>query len=271
MSYIDLKLPKVLYHYCSWKTFENIIKHKTIRFSDVMKSNDSQEIIYLFKKYLDMQEKDLPSALFEKEIKKALIGQTYYTFCLSKKKDLLSQWRGYASDGGVCIGFSTKKLEQWAKSIEVLESKAEIIPVLYIDSMKELCESVKSDPIHAKHFEQLLKWSCKYKNKGFKEEEEVRICFRNYYEFCDEQYELPVVKQAGNKCDLNFILTKNAILKSYYDILFDYDMINEIMIGPRLNFTPGELKTYLLNCSVELYNLISKGQIKLTKTKLSFR
>lgn len=46
---INEELPDTLYHYCSWEAFEKIIANKTIRFSDVMKSNDSEEIIYLFK------------------------------------------------------------------------------------------------------------------------------------------------------------------------------------------------------------------------------
>lgn len=266
-----LKLPTALYHYCSWEIFDNILKHKKIRFSDVMKSNDSQEIIYIFEQYLSMQKSNLSLELFKREIQKALTVQTYYAFCLSKKKDLLSQWRGYAFDGGICIGFSTEKLVQWSESIECLGSTAAIIPVQYVDLMKELCGSVTFDPIHINNFEQLLEWSCKCKNKGFKEEEEVRICFRNYYELCDEQSELPVVKQAGNKCGINFSLAKNAVLKSYYDIPFDYDMINEIIIGPKLNFTTEEVKSYLLTCSTELVSLINSGKIKLTKTALTFR
>lgn len=57
MCYSKEELPEVLYHYCSWGTFENIIKHRTIRFSDVMKSKDTREIVYLFERYLERQGK----------------------------------------------------------------------------------------------------------------------------------------------------------------------------------------------------------------------
>ena len=47
---------------------------------------------------------------------KELEGFGGFGFCLSKEGDLLSQWRGYATDGaGVSIGFSRKYLENLAK------------------------------------------------------------------------------------------------------------------------------------------------------------
>lgn len=53
-------------------------------------------------------------------------------FCLSKKPDLLSQWRGYADDGqGLSIGFTKAYLEELRESKEDGEPSFNIGKVLY--------------------------------------------------------------------------------------------------------------------------------------------
>ena len=41
------EIPKTIYHYCSLETFNSIITNKTLRLSDITKSNDSKELIYI--------------------------------------------------------------------------------------------------------------------------------------------------------------------------------------------------------------------------------
>ena len=274
MCYSKEELPEVLYHYCSWGTFENIIKHRTIRFSDVMKSKDTREIVYLFERYLERQgkkEESISKDLFEREVRRDLKGQTYYTFCLSKEKDLLSQWRGYAPNGGISIGFSTKMIQKWSKSINVLGAKAKVSPVIYINCIEDIFKKKKIDFAHTNNYQLLLEMAPQYKNDGFKEEKEVRIFFRNYFEPRDGEDELPTVLSGGEPCSIGFYLTTDVGLKSYYDILFDYDMIKEVIIGPKLNVGVKELEALLRNLSEELDNYIKNGIIKIEKTKLSFR
>ena len=45
------KKPKSLYHYCSLETFISIIRNSSIWLSDVKKSNDSKELIWLRQHY----------------------------------------------------------------------------------------------------------------------------------------------------------------------------------------------------------------------------
>ena len=42
-------LPKILYHYCSAENFYNIMKNKSIWLSEMTKSNDSGEMLWLQK------------------------------------------------------------------------------------------------------------------------------------------------------------------------------------------------------------------------------
>ena len=40
-----------IYHYCTSETLKAILEYRTLRLSDIKKSNDSKEINYLFEQY----------------------------------------------------------------------------------------------------------------------------------------------------------------------------------------------------------------------------
>lgn len=112
----------ILYHYCSSSTFDSILSSRSIWLSSMGLSNDTMEgklIAALFNR-LSKQDgfdkesiKDMLEAVkFLEEIYDGLC------FCLSEEGDLLSQWRGYASDAfGFSIGFSKEYLLLLAESI----------------------------------------------------------------------------------------------------------------------------------------------------------
>lgn len=110
---------KIYYHYCSVETFYNIIKTSTIRFGNPLCMNDSAEIIWLLnmvREYLaaNQQYKELVTHWELIENAAQFVLQEIdlpYIFCLSKEKDVLSQWRSYADDGrGIAIGFDVDLL-----------------------------------------------------------------------------------------------------------------------------------------------------------------
>ncbi len=139
------KKPKSLYHYCSLETFISIIRNSSIWLSDVKKSNDSKELIwlrqhyynYILDKYCHTDDADIksiceiilslspqdglkicPSWLLPssgetaKQILDIFNSFRVFTFCLSQHADSLGQWRGYTDAGqGIAIGFSRKYLE----------------------------------------------------------------------------------------------------------------------------------------------------------------
>lgn len=142
----------IVYHYCSLSTFLTIIKKKTLRLTNVLKSNDALErkyaveecencvidtILECIKDYgpenIDLEHQRW---YYEQYIKKCLAEaiQDYdektiiaHAMCFSKEPDLLSQWRGYADDGrGVSIGFDRKTLEDFFKGkkhIDLIDMK----------------------------------------------------------------------------------------------------------------------------------------------------
>lgn len=127
-NYVKRGLDMIVYHYCSLDVFMKIVSGKAIRLSDITKSNDSMEILWITKFIKDIFDDE-----FQKEIQKTQYFEngypketfielvehysdeffkenirlySYLVCCFSEKGDLLSQWRGYADDAnGVSIGF----------------------------------------------------------------------------------------------------------------------------------------------------------------------
>lgn len=125
-------LPKELYHYTSWETFEKIVKNHTWRFSSINITNDISENLNLYLKQL-LEDKNLISNITQ-NVKTDIIHyidtnnyygiKKYFIACFSKKKDDLGQWRvSYGNYGqGVCIGINPKYFtkQQFSKSKDCL-------------------------------------------------------------------------------------------------------------------------------------------------------
>lgn len=96
---------KIYYHYCSVDAFYNILQTDTIRFGNPLNMNDSAEVVWLLgivKEFVS--KKGVYTSLLEswnliENISRTLVQELDcpYIFCLSKEKDVLSQWRSYAN------------------------------------------------------------------------------------------------------------------------------------------------------------------------------
>ena len=109
-----------IYHYTTFNTINEILKSNSLRACDVKRLNDRMEHRIWFdtfnnaidkfrvkmdaEKYMSFLEKINKTIYLYKDL-------DCYVTCLSKEKDLLSQWRAYGDDGqGVAIAFDTKEL-----------------------------------------------------------------------------------------------------------------------------------------------------------------
>jgi len=130
-----------LYHYCSLNTFIKIIETKTLRLSEVEKSNDYMEMLWLKNKVIPRIIRQRFEKTFdESPVAFTLEGLTYrgvegiikmvewfvdrehkdkmfesfsLACCFSEYGDLLSQWRGYADNAqGLSIGIDKDKIEK---------------------------------------------------------------------------------------------------------------------------------------------------------------
>lgn len=134
---------ETIYHYCSVETFMAIIQNKTLRLSDLNKTNDYMEkkwanrlIIAALQEALreyeiDMNleeeywyddEADNHLQYFAKEVKQVLYDERPILItCFSREKDQLSQWRAYGQDGaGIAIGMNYKLIESLNNKIDGL-------------------------------------------------------------------------------------------------------------------------------------------------------
>lgn len=125
-----------LFHYCSNQKAMAILSGKSIRMSDILKSNDYKELSLLFPEIFDclkrLYRKDPFEFKYENQVGENaflnLLDFLYWywedmfssgefsnlVLCLSESCDSLSQWRGYADNGkGCCIGFSKKQIERY--------------------------------------------------------------------------------------------------------------------------------------------------------------
>ncbi len=147
---------KKLYHYCNLDTLMAILSSKSLRLSDLSKTNDFMERKWV----LNIIEEALVEFFNEEKIKIKLkenfyywegiyshmeyifsqlnmyVEQSSFITCFSQNGDLLSQWRAYACDGtGVAIGFNSKLLN----NIDKRNSEVSIEHVLY-DKDKQIDE-----------------------------------------------------------------------------------------------------------------------------------
>jgi hypothetical protein len=134
---------KSIYHYCSTDTFMAIIQNKTLRLSDLNKTNDYMEkrwannlIVSALQEKLDEyginmkleeeywydEQSNNHLQYYKKEVERVLYDKSPVLItCFSEEKDKLSQWRAYGQDGaGVAIGFNYK-------AISLLNDKRDIV------------------------------------------------------------------------------------------------------------------------------------------------
>lgn len=110
---------RILWHYTSSDAFTKIVSSKMIRLSSMKVSNDFREGRLAGEALVRLAHKDSrsPSQIeaIENEIRFLEGYMDGLAFCLSKKRDSLGQWRGYADDGhGFSIGFSENVLREIA-------------------------------------------------------------------------------------------------------------------------------------------------------------
>ena len=269
-----------LYHYCSLNTFEIIAKNKTLRLSDITRSNDSMELRYainLIDDSLEAAYKSETTKFFRdkidneafKRIKERLISvlknmsmsSTCYVLCFSQEPDLLSQWRGYAADGkGVSIGLDKDRLSKYARDNNMIlnqvvynkmtqKSKLRAISNKIIKDIKATIKTINdqiqlSDKIELllqEYEKEFFKCMVIMKDGFFKEEKEWRICCYN-----------------SSKDEITDYFFGEDGCKSFIEIKLDDIIKNsnlDIRLGPKNNSNISDIEKFLeknqILCSVK--------------------
>lgn len=245
----------ILYHYCSNFAFHSVITQRRIRLSLLSQSNDAMEGRHI----IDLVSRLLPDGFEHKDdalqILHSLISiQSAVGFCLSAKRDLLSQWRGYADDAqGVAIGFNKDALNTLADENIIILTRAHyneksltdtIGP--HVKTLVELYEKRKttsrieiSDELEIQNILITLARHAYFAKAPFFEEEQEWRIFQVLVNASASQLDLP---------DCHFVPSHER-LKLYRDFPptgFAPSMIREVVLGPR-NRTPVDVVRIFLD------------------------
>ena len=155
----DPEVPDIIYHYCTVDAMLSILQNNCLWMCDLERTNDKTELKYFYdqmRKMFDDFNQKYKSKYGSKLVKvytvleKAIEGlynrtayitqiSKDYVCCFSEEKDLLSQWRGYGSDGnGIAIGFNAQLL----RKLDINGSRYKFIKVIYDN--EKVYENIRS-------------------------------------------------------------------------------------------------------------------------------
>ena len=114
----------MLYHYCAYKKFESILQSKTLWLTQIVKSNDTEEVVrtfdiiwnkikfYVSDGIIDSTKAKQMMDILENQMKTEIWASTEgdevpYGVCLSVNRDLAQNWNEYGDvSKGIALGFS---------------------------------------------------------------------------------------------------------------------------------------------------------------------
>ena len=250
-------------------TFYNILQTGTIRFGNPLNMNDSAEIIWLLEMVKDfvLTRGGYNSILEDwnliENISRTLLQEMDcpYIFCLSKEKDVLSQWRSYANDGkGVAIGFNVDFIETYyslygAEVIYDREKQYDILSRKISDNiLRNLNTAVKDgnrDEIYRKSkilVSYILQDAIMCKNPAFQEEKEYRL-YCGYRK--NEEKDVSNIKFRVNDCSI--IPFRELYFKNN-----EYRLIENIVVGPKSSINNRNLWLFLESKGFKWIDIDSK-------------
>lgn len=119
---------KALYHYSAPSGMLGMIERKSIWMSNIRYQNDSEEYLHIFKIFEDvLKEYEGPylGRFAGYNETKPRFVPPIFTFSLTEKEDLLSQWRGYCPRGGYSFSFDKTQLETFVRKFDLTVQQCE--------------------------------------------------------------------------------------------------------------------------------------------------
>jgi hypothetical protein len=242
-----------LYHYTSPVGLAGMLEYRKLWFSQFAYSNDESEYSYAINLITSvLEEYGLGKEAiynFPTEDKIPLV----FTFSLSEKGDLLSQWRGYCPDGGYSISFDTQQLNAMMSQYGLVIGKCvydeglqkqlirdHIIgyssPADYEAAKKDYrVTSTKSWSYRELHRQSALnRIAPLIKHPGFKEEEEWKII--KSYEGGGIPHLKALLSMVAEAKDRIRFRGSNGMLIPYFEMELTTDTspvnIRELIVGP---------------------------------------
>ena len=278
-----------MYHYCSGDTLLSILRHKTLRFSDVNLLNDAEEGIWGYKIFIEavnriIKREKIPTTFPEIPLKwledvdkvwsESAFALSSFLACFSRDPDSLSQWRAYADDGrGFAIGFSISQLRRLPIQIldilydEKRQTKEMIIALggLFLEMTER--EKFNDVPWFRERCILLRATSLGFKNPAWRDEKELRCQHVVVTNLDARRWTLESAggESAGVTVDplpIQFRIREGTIVP-YFDMPFELSArrrpIKEIVLGPKCPNAPGNVLFLLGNNGFENVDLKFAG------------
>jgi hypothetical protein len=135
-----------LYHYCDLAAFLSILKTGRLRLSDALTLNDSEEISWGVRRFVEGLKRNSRLKIAEdllgaiQELRTRFDECSPCVSCLSSQADSISQWRGYAADGtGAAVGLRFHGVRREVEGLELYEIGSGVLlgPVIYDQAAQE--------------------------------------------------------------------------------------------------------------------------------------
>lgn len=257
------EIPDVIYHYTSNEVLLKILSSRALRMSARHHLNDTMEGEQFFK--LLEKHASQPSSATLYSVRCYLEPFEFFVTCFSSHHDLLSQWRGYATNGaGVAIGFKKKSI------ISAIQGSHEVLlyAVSYANSLSELPADRKNviDAIFSSSgtpgqeaVQSFAKERWAIKPNGFSEEKESRLIVT-----VDTRNQGIKPKTKGLEIGYHATMTE---VREFCDFKFgDFyglDFIESVTLGPNNRTDADALKRHLENSGF--------GDVQVNRSAISYR
>ena len=189
----DSPTEDLLYHYTNLTAFQSIVENGKLWATHIRYLNDTSEQ-QLFERLFRARVKELIETaspgtkqrmlLWQERLKSEIVP---YVVCFSEDDgDRLSQWRGYAAQGGVSIGFKASRLQDhlcqprphrlYLQKVLYVDPAGGKVTNDLIDSLLHIDFDRPGSPNIAYYAHSVsLHWSAGFKHFAFKEEKEARL------------------------------------------------------------------------------------------------
>jgi hypothetical protein len=206
--------PLSLTHYTDLAGFQGIVENNELWLSNAAFLNDPEELEHGIRQARKILEKLLEGSASDRTARarlklvadivkdfKKFRPPSIFIICFCEKRDLLSQWRGYASRQGVSVSFDTEKLRSSFNHIDLAGSniRPELQQIAYgindtksalrdaireelpdiVDDVDYMLGSEKDEDIRRKFGELMSTLIPRFKHLGFREEREWRLLLRD--------------------------------------------------------------------------------------------
>lgn len=274
----------LFYHYCSYDKFESILNSKSLWLTQIIKSNDIEEVFRTFDIIWPRISEKLADEIVDRSKARELLNildnqlrlessvirngdEIPYGVCLSINRDLSQNWNEYGERGeGICLGFSEKLFAGIEKKMphpnKEFQSSIGWEQIIYdrdniADEFVPVFAEILNNASNAMGWltvrTTLKHYSAFIKNPTFKDEREVRIIY-----YPNESHTFDSITGLKSYVDADLPHCSLPWIKSNGEC-----SLKEVIVGSNCIHNCEDIKSLLLKKGIK--------DVNVTKSKYSYR